>query len=261
MKYLGLPAVVGKKKKASFNYIKERVWSKLQGWNEKLLFQAGREILLKAVVQAIPTFAMSCFKLPVGLCDEIEALIRKFYWGQKGEQRKVHWKRWDVLCKPKAEGGMGFKELAKFNDAMLARQVWRLVKDQNSLFYQVFKAKYFPRGSIFEASAITGSFAWQSILKVRKVVSLGMKWRLGDGKSIKIYDDSWLPGKESAKVSSPHIPALEGATMDRLIRPDTRTWDHGLIDQHFLWFEAQRIKSYPSLLVKSGRWYNLATLL
>ena len=88
-KYLGLPAVVGKKKKASFNYIKERVWSKLQGWKEKLLSQAGREILLKAVVQAIPTFAMSCFKLPVGLCDEIEALIRKFYWGQKGEQRKV----------------------------------------------------------------------------------------------------------------------------------------------------------------------------
>ena len=109
-KYLGLPAVVGKKKKTSFNYIKERVWSKLQGWKEKLLSQAGREILLKAVVQAIPTFAMSCFKLPVGLCDEIEALIRKFYWGQKGEQRKVHWKRWDVLCKPKAEGGMGFKE-------------------------------------------------------------------------------------------------------------------------------------------------------
>ena len=152
--------------------------------------QAGREILLKAMVQAIPTFAMSYFKLPMGLCDEIEALIRKFYWGQKGEQRKVHWKRWDVLCKPKAEGGMGFKELAKFNDAMLARQVWRLVKDQNSLFYRVFKAKYFPRGSIFEASAATGSFAWQSILKARKVVSLGMRWRLGDGRSIKIYDDS-----------------------------------------------------------------------
>ena len=161
------------------------------------------------MVQAIPTFTMSCFKLPVRLCDEIEALIRKFYWGQKGEQRKVHWKRWDVLCKPKAEGGMGFKELAKFNDAMLARQVWRLVRDQNSLFYQVFKAKYFPRGSIFEASAITGSFAWQSILKARKVVSLGMRWRLGDGRSIKIYDYSWLPNKESTKELSLRILALE----------------------------------------------------
>ena len=78
-KYLGLPAIVEKNKKASFNYIKERVWSKLQGWKEKLLSQAGWEILLKAMVQAIPTFAMSCFKLPMGLCDEIEELIWKFY--------------------------------------------------------------------------------------------------------------------------------------------------------------------------------------
>ena len=56
-----------------------------KGWKEKLLSQAGREILLKAVVQAIPTFAMGCFKLLVGLCQEIEALIQKFFWGQKGE--------------------------------------------------------------------------------------------------------------------------------------------------------------------------------
>ena len=74
-KYLGLPVVVGRNRKASLNFIKERVWSKLQGWKEKLLSQVGREILLKAGVQAIPTFAMGCFKLPKGLCQEIEALI------------------------------------------------------------------------------------------------------------------------------------------------------------------------------------------
>ena len=84
-KYLGLPSLVGKNKKASFNYIKERVWKKIQGWKEKLLSQAGIEILIKAVVQAIPTYTMSCFKLPLGLCGDIESLIRKFWWGQKGD--------------------------------------------------------------------------------------------------------------------------------------------------------------------------------
>ena len=78
--YLGLHIVVGKNKKASLNFIKDRVWGKLQGWKEKLLSEAGKEVLLKAVVQAIPMFAMSCFKLPVGLCQDIEMLIRNFWW-------------------------------------------------------------------------------------------------------------------------------------------------------------------------------------
>ena len=51
--YLGLPVVVGRNKKVSLRYIKEKIWNKLQGWKEKLLSQAGIEVLLKAVVQAI----------------------------------------------------------------------------------------------------------------------------------------------------------------------------------------------------------------
>ena len=108
-KYLGLPSLVGKNKNASFNYIKERVWKKIQGWKEKLLSQVGREILIKAVVQAIPTYTMSCFKLPLDLCGELESLIRKFWWGQKGDRRKVHWVKWDTLCNPNRKGVWGLK--------------------------------------------------------------------------------------------------------------------------------------------------------
>ena len=121
-KYLGLPSLVGRHKKASFDYIKERVWRKLQGWEEKLLLQAGREILIKAVVQAIPTYTMCCFKLPLGLCHEIEGLIHKFWWGQRGDRRNIHWVKWEDMCEPKSEGGMGFKELPLFNDAFLAKK-------------------------------------------------------------------------------------------------------------------------------------------
>ena len=85
--YLGLPSLVGKNKKANFNYIKERVWNKIQGWKEKLLSQARREILIKAVVQAIPTYTMSCFKLPVGLCKRLKALLESFD-GDKRETGK-----------------------------------------------------------------------------------------------------------------------------------------------------------------------------
>ena len=86
-KYLGLPSFVGRGKKACFTQIKERIWAKMQRWKQKLLSQAGKEVMIKAVVQSLPTYSMSVFKLPVGLCKDIKAMIRKFWWGQ-GEAKK-----------------------------------------------------------------------------------------------------------------------------------------------------------------------------
>ena len=143
---------------------------------------------------------------------------------------------------------MGFKDLEKFNDIMLAKQVWRLLRDQNSLFFRVFKAKYFPRGLVLEATTATGSYAWQCIMKARKVISNGMRWRIGDGKSIDLYCDNWLPGGGSSKIISPRVPELEGAKVSALISQDTGTWDQNLLYQHFLSFEAQRIMAIPLCL-------------
>lgn len=89
---------------ASFNHIKGGTWRKLQGWEGKLLSQASREVLIKAIIQAIPTYAMGCFKLPIGLCHEIEALIKNFWWRQRGDKRKIHWLRCEKLTKSKVLG-------------------------------------------------------------------------------------------------------------------------------------------------------------
>ena len=74
-KYLGLPVYMGRSKEKTFSYLKDRVWKRIQGWKEKLLSRAGKEILIKAVAQAIPSYAMSCFDLTKTLCDAISAMI------------------------------------------------------------------------------------------------------------------------------------------------------------------------------------------
>lgn len=162
----------------------------------------GREVLLKIIVQNTPTFAMSCFKLPVGFCHDIEVMICKLRWGQRGNRRKIHWKKWEILCQPKSKGGMGLRELGKFNETMLAKQVWRLIYDTDWLFYRVFKDKYFPIGSILYAKAKSGSNAWKSILQARKLINMGARWRIGDGSSINIFQDAWIPSNNSGRVLS-----------------------------------------------------------
>ena len=217
-KYLGLPSLVDRGKKASFSYIKERVWRKLQGWEGKLLSQAGREVLIKAIVQAIPTYTMGCFKIPLGLCYDIEAMVKKKFWGQRGDKRKIHWIKWSELTKSKLDGGMGFRDLALFNDLLLAKQAWRLINNKDTLFYKIFKARFFPHCSFMEAKeSTTRSYAWKSILKGREVIKMGSRFRVGNGKNIKIWQHHWLPIKHPPLVTSPIIESMEDATVDCLI--------------------------------------------
>ena len=120
-KYLGLPVYIGRAKKRKFQYLKSKIWAKIQGWKEKVLSKAGKEILIKVVAQAIPTFAMSCFDLTKELCDEISAMICKFWWSQMDKENKLHWISCENLPKPKKDEGLGFRDLYSFNIAMMAK--------------------------------------------------------------------------------------------------------------------------------------------
>ena len=140
---------------------------------------------------------------------------------------------------------MSFKDLCKFNETMLAKQVWMLVHDTNSLFYKVFKAKYFPNGSMFDAKASLGLFAWRSILYARRIITQGAKWRLGDGSQVMIYEANWLPGESQGRILSPPSPTFRSATVSALIDPQTNTWNDNLVDSIFLPFEAQKVKAIP----------------
>ena len=82
-KYLGLPSIIGRSKKLVFAEIKEKVGKKHVGWKSKLLSVGGKKVLIKAVVQAIPTYTISYFQLPKSLCEVLEKLMRSFWWGQK----------------------------------------------------------------------------------------------------------------------------------------------------------------------------------
>ena len=89
-KYLGLPTIIGKSKAQVFAEVKERVAKKLTGWKGKLLSIGGREILVKDVAQAVPTYIMSCFQLPKTLCKDLENMMRNFWWGQRDDEELGH---------------------------------------------------------------------------------------------------------------------------------------------------------------------------
>jgi ribonuclease HI len=244
-KYLGLPALIGKSRMAAFKGIKDRVWKRMQDWKVKFLSQAGKEILLKSVIQAIPTYGMSVFLLPKTLCKEINSLMQKFWWDHQDKSR-VHWMSWKRMGLSKADGGLGFRDLRSFNLALLAKQAWRLWHCPNSFLAQIMEAKYY-RGKNFLESKLGNrpSFAWRSIHGSCSLLKEGLIWRIGNGSRVRIWKDKWLPHPSTFMVQSKPVLLDPNATVNALIDGDTHWWNLPLLDNLFTREEAQLILTLP----------------
>lgn len=83
--YLGLPAIWGRNKSNALGWIKDRIAGKMEGWKESLLNQAGKEVLIKSVIQTIPTYAMSIVKFPKTFCSKLNSEVARFWW--KGNRK------------------------------------------------------------------------------------------------------------------------------------------------------------------------------
>ncbi|XP_019167296.1 PREDICTED: uncharacterized protein LOC109163029 [Ipomoea nil] len=242
-------------KKAAFAYIEDKIRQRIGSCNKKLLSQAGKEVLLKSVAQAMPTFSMSVFLLPVSVCTAIERLMNRYWWGSGTDQR-IHWKAWDKLCIPKKYGGLGFKDLRAFNVALLGKQTWRLLTNTESLVSKVYKARYYPKQSFTDA--ILGnnpSHCWRSIMAAKGLICSGVRRRVGNGKSTSVWGHPWLQDEEDPMIQIEMPPQLSSARVVNLIDQETGTWDHDLLTDIFEPNDVARILKIPVSPDYDDMWY------
>lgn len=120
-KYLGMPLKHKGAARSQYNYIAERVLSKLAGWKARFLSFSGRSVLT-----AIPNYVMQGANLPVHLCEKIDKISRDFLWGSSVEKKKLHLVGWNKIIKPKEEDGLGIQQARAKNIVLLAKLNWRL---------------------------------------------------------------------------------------------------------------------------------------
>lgn len=245
-KSLGLPMVIGRSKRQVFGYLTERINKKLNSWKTKLLNDAGKEVMIKAVVQALPVYSMSVFKLPLGVCNEISKCTASFWWNKGGDEKKIHWICWPQMTKPKEEGGLGLKDVADFNQALLAKQVWRLMTKPNLLLSRIMKAKYYPHSDVFQAKTKPrDSWMWQSWNEAKALIQFGSRWRVGNGHNIKIWEDNWF---NEGQWGKPFSPKPENCTLQKvheLLNPSDGGWNQELLNQLFTAEEVIEILKIP----------------
>jgi hypothetical protein len=153
---------------------------------------------------------------------------------------------WERIGRSKNKGGLGFWDLILFNKAVLAKQVWRLLQNPDSLVAKIFKAKYHASCSILEAKVgKKTSLVWRSLMLAQEVIKRGAIWRVRDGKSIKVWGDCWLPVLVTYSVQSPRINMQANTHVAEFINHANRRWNKNLIEATFSREEAKVIKNIP----------------
>lgn len=189
--YLGLPVGGNPRRVCTWDPVVAKLTRRLSVWKGKHLSFGGRLCLVKSVLSALPLYFISCYRMPKGVVKKCNQIMMRFLWGGTEEDRKIAWVRWAQICRPKAEGGLGVKDLESFNLALLGKWRWRLLQNQEQLWCRVLLAKY---GNGLRSK----KSVWWRDLELTCGTSAVGRWfdnslckRLGDGKDTLFWQESW----------------------------------------------------------------------
>lgn len=203
--------------------------------------------MLKSVLAAMPTYAMTCFKLLQSLCKRIQSALTRFWWGSSPEKQKISWVAWKKMADPKCRGGLGFKDINNFNDALLAKLSWRLLKSPNSLPSRILLGKYCCDSPflVYTVSAVA-SHGWRSLIIGRDLLIKQLGCAIGDGISINLWNDLWLSPHRKVQPMGPE--AQQHLTVSDLINTQSSSWNIEKIDQIFPSYKQVILSLKPSML-------------
>ncbi|KAM1776455.1 hypothetical protein ACFX15_042380 [Malus domestica] len=169
---------------------------------------------------------MSVFKFPKAVCHDLDSLIAEFWWGSVGDHRKTHWVSKHTLGLSKKDEGLGFRNFGDFNDALLAKQCWRLIHNPDSLWAKVLKARYFPNCSFLDAKkGSRASWGWNSLLVGRDILLQGAHWQIMNGRSVHVWVDRWLPSLPLGHPMPGRVSVTRDTRVASLLTSSPRLWN------------------------------------
>ncbi|WZZ77741.1 hypothetical protein YC2023_098313 [Brassica napus] len=193
IRYLGLPLTTKALTKLDYEPLIDKIRSRMLSWTNKTLSFAGRLQLIKSVVFSIVNFWSSAFILPMGCLDDIESLCSAFLWsGSPNNSHKAKVK-WDDLCYPKSEGGLGIRRLRDSVRVGALKLIWRLYTVSKSLWVSWIQHYLLRYSSFWDVrDDTTGSWMWRKILKMRNMAYQFIRVEVGNGNRAFFWHDDWL---------------------------------------------------------------------
>lgn len=240
--YLGLPECFSGPKQQLLAFIGEKLGKRLSGWYAKTLSLRGNEVLLKSIAIALPVYAMSCFRLTKHHCHKIMSAMAAFWWNECSDKKKIHWVSWPKLCMPKEFGGLGFRNIEDFNQALLVKQAWKLLNEPQSLLAQVYRGRYYANKDFLECGkSYKPSYVWRSILFGRELLVKGLIRSIGNGRLTLVWGEKWIMDDVPRRPVNRRILIDSNLKVSSLIE-SSGEWNNTKLTELFPSNEVLRIK-------------------
>ncbi|KAL6225731.1 hypothetical protein ACLB2K_004580 [Fragaria x ananassa] len=240
-KYLGLSTVVGRNRTVTFSYIKEQVSNKLEGWSGKLLSSARKDILIRVVAQALPSYAISCFLLPKTFCNTLHQMCAKFWWGSSAENNKIHWKNevwgsviyfWNAPAPIRPSSC--WKSIIEAKDLLSNRAQWKI---GNGMLVDAWEDPWLPRPRDFRligrhstrlskvSEFITPNRYWDvklleehfEVADVTLILTIPLNHHSCSDKLIWLYDSKGRRRRRSPSATHSHRPPIANLPPSRSV--------------------------------------------
>ena len=212
-KYLGLEVGGNPRTVKFWEPVLTKLKARLNGWRGRFLSLAGRISLVKTIISSVPLYYLSIFKAPESIYKNITSIQRRFLWGWGKEKRPIQWVSWEDVCKSKEDGGLGIRDIRKFNLALLARWRWRLVSNEEGRWKDLLATKYGMVTEGLRTPVKTQSWWWRDLQKVCKEgggegwFQQHIAWKLEGGDKVKFWEDVWI-GNNSLQSLYPRLFTL-----------------------------------------------------
>ncbi|XP_019256398.1 PREDICTED: uncharacterized protein LOC109234797 [Nicotiana attenuata] len=228
--YLGCPIFYTRRRKNYYNDLIQKVKAKLHSWKGKLLSYGGKATLISSVLQSIPTHILSVLDPPDNVIEHLHKIFTRFFWSNKEEGRSRHWTKWQNLCLPKEEGGIGFRSLFDVSKAVFAKLWWRF-RTSKSLWSNFMWNKYCKKELPTVVQFREGSHVWRKMLEARDEVEHEILWEMNRG-STNIWHENWTGLGALYHVLPPDFHINEELQEVSELRGEGQ-WNDAMLDQTF----------------------------
>jgi hypothetical protein len=179
-------------KNGEWKPVEDRFEKKFSSWAGKMLSYGDRLILINSVLTSLPMFMLSFLEVPIGVRKRLDFFRSRFFWQSDGHKKKYRLTKWDIICRPKDQGGLGVEVLDLKNKSLLSKWLFKLVNEKG-VWQELLQNKYLKDKTLSQVSVKpTDSQFWKGLMGVKDDFFLRGSMRVENGQNTRFWEDTWL---------------------------------------------------------------------